>query len=79
MFGVAKKGSEDIKMVFDAAARFDGRCLNDCGLTGPILQKALPLVLTRFRENEIAWAADIKGMYNRVRLPPEDQRFHRFL
>lgn len=43
------------------------------------MQNPLPAVITRFREGAIAWAADIRAMYSRIRLSADDQRYHRFL
>jgi len=68
-FGVPKfPGSKDIRVVFDATAKYGGRCLNGSICGGPALQNPLPAVLIRFREGEYAWAADIKAMFSRIRL-----------
>ena len=47
--------------------------------SGPILQNSLPRIIIRFREGDIAWAADIQAMFSRIRLRPEDWKYHRFL
>ena len=78
-FGVPKAGGDGVRIVFDAAARFQGKSLNDAIISGPALQNSLPAVLIRFREGEIAWAADIQAMFSRIRLPKADRRYHRFL
>lgn len=78
-FGVQKSPGSKIRVVFDAAAKFRGRCLNDSICSGPALQNPLPAVIIKFREGKIAWAADIKAMFSRIRLQPEDRRFHRFI
>ena len=79
-FGVYKSSSgKDIRIVYDAAAKYRGRCLNDCICSGPALQNPLPSVVIKFREGEITWAADIKAMFSRIRLNQADMRFHRFL
>lgn len=77
-FGVDKPPGK-LRIVFDAAAKYKGRCLNDIICSGPPLQNPLPSVVIKFREGEIAWTSDIKGMYNRIRLSKADRRFHRFL
>lgn len=61
------------RVVFDCAARAEGRSLNDFTHSGP--DKANPLigVLLRFRERLIAIVADIRSMFYQV-LVPEDQR-----
>ncbi|XP_045028849.1 uncharacterized protein LOC123471498 [Daphnia magna] len=68
-----------LRVVFDAAAPFKGKCLNDSILSGLALQTPLPSVILKFREGEIAWAADIEAMLSRIRLRQEDARYFRFL
>ena len=48
-------------------------------MTGTVFQTQLPKILIKFREDKIEFAADIEAMFSRVRLTPEDARFHRFL
>ena len=66
-------------MVFDAAASFRGKALNDAIISGPALQPALAAVITRFRQEEFAWASDIEAMFSRFRLSPEDSKFFCFI
>ncbi|KAI9554965.1 hypothetical protein GHT06_020249 [Daphnia sinensis] len=73
-----RKGTK-LRVVFDAAAPFKGKCLNDSILSGPALQTPLPSVILKFREGEIAWAADIEAMFSRIRLREGDARYFRFL
>jgi hypothetical protein len=68
-----------LRVVFDAAAPFKGKCLNDAILSGPALQPVLPAVLTQFREGEVAWAADVEAMFSRFRLRPTDANYFCFL
>jgi hypothetical protein len=68
-----------LRVVFDAAAPFKGKCLNDAILSGPALQPVLPAVLTQFREGEVAWAADVEAMISRFRLRPADANYFCFL
>lgn len=65
--------------MFDSSAVYEGRSLNSALLTGPALQNELPLVLLKFGEGSVAFAADIEAMFSRIRLRPEDARYHRFL
>ncbi|KFD62110.1 hypothetical protein M514_25712 [Trichuris suis] len=58
---------------------YEGRSLNSALLTGPALQNELRLVLLKFSEGSIAFAADVEAMFSRIRLHPEDARYHRFL
>ncbi|XP_045033912.1 uncharacterized protein LOC116935697 [Daphnia magna] len=73
-----KKGKK-WRVVFDAAAKFNGRCLNNSIHSGPALQNSLTSVIIKFREGEIAWASDVEAMFSRIRLRTEDSRYFRFL
>ena len=68
-----------LRVVYDAAAAFKGKCLNDAIISGPALQPSLAAVITRFREGEIAWASDIEAMFSRFRLSSEDRNYFCFL
>ncbi|XP_032782640.2 uncharacterized protein LOC116920627 [Daphnia magna] len=79
-FGVPKiPGQPELRLVYDAAARYRGRCLNDYIVSGPPVQNPLSAVVIRFREGAVAWSADIRAMFSRIRLKKEDRRYHRFL
>ena len=80
-FSVYKKHSKkkDIRLVFDAAAKFRNHCINEYVLTGPKLQNPLPGVIIGFREKKIAWSTDIKSMYSKIRIPEPDTAYHCFL
>ena len=67
------------RVVFDAAARFNGTSLNDQLLQGPCLTNDLTGVLIRFREEEVAFSADIEGMFYQTNLMPSDTDALRFL
>ncbi|XP_052749795.1 uncharacterized protein LOC128200431 [Galleria mellonella] len=68
-----------IRMVFDAAAKSHGKCLNDFLLEGPDLFRSLPATLFRFREEAVAVKADIEEMFLRVKIRKEDQPAQMFL
>ena len=68
-----------IRMVFDAAAKSDGKSFNDAVRAGPKLQRELTDVLTRFRRAPIALSGDISEMFLQVGLSEEDRQYHRFL
>ena len=68
-----------IRRVYNAAARFQGKCLNDFILCGPDLLGSLFGILVRFREGLITLCADAKDMYLMLRLRQEDKPALRFL
>ena len=70
---------DKIRAVFDAAATQDGVSLNNQLHQGPDLANSLLGVLLRFRQYPIALVADIEGMFNQVKVPPEDSNALRFL
>ena len=53
-------------MVFDCSAELNGRSTNKELLPGPDLANKLVGVLTKFRENKMAFMADIEKMYFQV-------------
>ena len=66
------------RVVFDCAARFQGTSLNDQLLSGPDLTNTIVGVLTRFRQEKIAIAADIECMFHQVQVSPKDYDAFRF-
>ena len=68
-----------VRVVFDAAAKHDGKSLNDAIWPGPKLQRDLVDVLTRFRRAPVALSADISEMLLQVELQEKDRPYHRFL
>lgn len=67
------------RLVFDAAAKSNGVCLNDVLLKGPDLLCPLVSVLLKFRQKKIAFCADIKEMFHRVKIIPSDWVAQKFL
>ncbi|RXN04564.1 hypothetical protein ROHU_018319 [Labeo rohita] len=64
-FGVYHpKKPEQIRVVFDSSAEFDGISLNDVLLSGPDLNNSLLGVLLRFRKDPVAITADIQQMFH---------------
>ncbi|XP_062703599.1 uncharacterized protein LOC134286050 [Aedes albopictus] len=61
-----------IRIVFDAAAKSNGICLNDMLITGPDLLKSLQGVLLRFRCGKIGFVGDVKEMFNRIWISEAD-------
>ncbi|XP_056393184.1 uncharacterized protein LOC130285449 [Hyla sarda] len=80
MFGVYHpKKPGQIRVVFDSSAKFEGVSLNDVLLTGPDLNNKLMGVLMRFRNDSIAFTADIQQMFHCFLVKKEDRNFLRFL
>ena len=67
------------RVVFDAAARFNGVSLNDQLYQGPDLANSLIGVLIRFCKEEIAFTADLEAMFHQVKVLPKDADALRFL
>ena len=68
-----------VRVVFDAAARFAERSLNDCLVQGPSLTNDLSGVLIRFRQHLVAFTADVEAMFYQVGVTTADTDALRFL
>ncbi|XP_071963443.1 uncharacterized protein [Antedon mediterranea] len=73
------KKTNQIRVVFDCSAKYEGVCLNDYLLQGPDLMNGLIGILCRFRKEEVAIMADIKGMFHQFYVTPKDRDKLRFL
>ena len=73
------KDTTKTRIVFDAAAKFEGTSLNDQTYKGPNLQRDLFDVLLRLRRLPIAVVYDIEEMYLRIGIAHADKLYHRFL
>jgi len=67
------------RVVFDCAARYKNTSLNDQLLSGPDFTNSIVGVLTRFRQEQVALAADIGCMFHQVKVSPDDYDAFRFL
>ena len=67
------------RVVLDASARFAGVPLNDRLLPGPDLSSSLIGVLVRFRQERVAFMADLECMFYQVRVPVSQRDLLRFL
>ena len=70
---------DKILVVFDAASLHNAVSLDNQLLQGSDFTNSLLGILLRFRRYPIALVADIKGMFNQVKVPPEDSDALRFL
>lgn len=68
-----------LRIVFDAAAEFEGTSLNKNLVQRPDMSNSLIGVLLRFRQGNIGLAADVQSMFHQVRVREQDQDALRFL
>ncbi|MCG8069350.1 MAG: hypothetical protein JAY84_15975 [Candidatus Thiodiazotropha taylori] len=68
-----------LRVVFDCAAKFQGISLNSQLLQGPDLNNSLVGVIIRFRQEQVALAADVEAMFHQVRVLDRDCDALRFL
>ena len=66
------------RMVFDSAASYQGTSLNSKLLSGPDEANKLRDVLLRFREREVAYAADVQAMYHMFKTISSHKDYLRF-
>lgn len=76
---VRHKQKGKIRIVFDCSLKFQNVSLNDKLFQGPDLTNNLIGVLLRFREEKVAFSADIEKMFYQVKVPEADRDFLRFL
>lgn len=70
---------EKIRLVYNAAARYNGVAINDILLKGPDLTTQLLAVMLRFRERRIGVTAGISEMFIQVLVRESDRPMFRFL
>ena len=73
------RATTKIRVVYDAAAKFLGKSLNDELYPGPSICNDLIEVLLGFRRHTVALTGDVAEMFLQVKLPDEDRKFHRVL
>ena len=78
VFPVVQQKKQKVRLVFDSSAQFKGNCLNDNLLRGPNDNNRLIGVLLRFRQERVAFCADIECMYHNFRIPEEHRNALRF-
>nr|XP_015926009.2 uncharacterized protein LOC107453632 [Parasteatoda tepidariorum] len=73
------KTSSRLRIVFDGTAHAEEEySLNDCLYTGMNLYPNLFELLLRFRQNAIAYTADVKHAYLQILIDSDDRRFTKF-
>ena len=75
---VCRHKSTPIRLVFDAKAEYNKVSLNSQIEDTPNRLNDLVLTMLRLRRFEFALTADISEMFLRIRLVPEDRKYHRF-
>ena len=68
-----------IRVVFNCSEKYRGESLNEHLLQGPDMTNSMIGVLCRFRQERVAFACDIEGMFNQVRVNEEHRAFLCFL
>ena len=77
--GVTHPAKPGTVRVIDCSAEFGRTSLNKPLIAGPDLTNQLVGVLTRFREEHIAYMVDIEAMFHQVRVPEIQRSLLRFL
>ena len=70
---------EKLRLVFNCAANFQGISLNSQLLQGPDLNNSLVGLVIRFRQEQVALAADVEAMFHQVHVLDRDCDALRFL
>jgi len=73
------KKPNKVRVVFDAAAKFESSCLNDHLLKGPDLLNNLVTILIKFREGIYAVSSDVEQMFHQIFVSPSDKNALRFV
>ncbi|PFX12233.1 hypothetical protein AWC38_SpisGene23847 [Stylophora pistillata] len=68
-----------LRILFDAAAEFQGTSQNKKPIQDPDMTNSLIGVLLRFRQGKVGLAADVEAMFHQVRVRRQDQDALRFL
>ncbi|XP_066918134.1 uncharacterized protein [Clytia hemisphaerica] len=77
--GVYHPTKNKIRVVFDCSSSYKGFCMNKELMQGPDLANHLIGVLMRFRQENVAFTADIESMFFQIKIPESQRRFHQFL
>ena len=73
------KDTTKLRIVYDASAKVNGPCLNDCLYTGPNFSQNILDILIRFRLNQIALVGEVEKAYLMISFADCDRDILRFL
>ena len=73
------KASTKVRIVWNAAAQFQGVSLNDAFHKGPDLLNSLMSCLLAWRRDRVALVGDVRKMFNQIEVAASDQIYHRFV
>ena len=73
------KKTSKMRIVYDASAKSDGPCLNDCLYSGPSLAENIVDILLRFRCHPTALVGDIEKAFLMINVADVDRDVLRFL
>ena len=73
------KASTKVRIVWIAAAHFQGVSLNDAFHKGPDLLNSLMSCLLAWRRDRVALVGDVRKMFNQIEVAASDQIYHRFV
>ena len=76
---VKEESTTPVRIVWDCAAKFFGRSLNSEIMPTPNCLQNLFTVLLRVRKFPFVVMSDISEMFLKVRLDPQDRKYHRFV
>ena len=74
-----QKKPNKVRLVLDAAAKSNGKSLNDFLLQGPDHMNSIPGILCRWREKRVAVTSDVIAMFSQIKVREEDRPILRFL
>ena len=66
---------DKVRVVFDCSAKCNGTSLNENVFQGTDMTNKLICVLLRFREEPVAFTADIEAMFQQVNVSVDDRDF----
>ena len=72
------RDTSKIRPVFDAAARYNNVSLNSNVEKTPNRLLNIHDILLRFRQHKFCMSADVSEMFLRIKLHPDDRKYHRF-